>query len=74
VIFDAATSTAQADVTMTYAVGPNAGNSLFDLRQTIDQAWLDGVAVVPASLVSHDIGAGAFSTVRILDTAQSEWP
>jgi hypothetical protein len=71
VMLDGATSTAQADVTMTYEVGPTAGNPLFDLRQTIDQAWLDGVPIDPGLLAAHDVGAGSFSTIRILDVVQA---
>jgi hypothetical protein len=37
--FDGSTETASADATITYAVGPTAGNSIFDLRQEITQAW-----------------------------------
>lgn len=70
VTFDGATSMAQADVTMTYAVGPTAGNPLFDLRQTIDQAWLDGAVIAPGSLAAHDVGAGSFSTIRVVDAVQ----
>ena len=33
--FDAAAQTAQADATITYEVGPTAGNPIFDLRQAI---------------------------------------
>jgi hypothetical protein len=71
VVLDGGTSTAQADVTMSYAVGPTGGNPLFDLRQTIGQAWLDGSAINPALLASHDVGAGAFSTIRVMGVVQS---
>lgn len=70
VTLNGATSTARADVTMTYAVGPTAGNPLFDLRQTIDQAWLDGAVIVPGDLAAHDVGAGSFSTIRVVDAVQ----
>jgi hypothetical protein len=68
---DGAASRAQADVTMTYAVGPTAGNPLFDLRQTIEQAWLDGAPIAPGLLAAHDVGAGSFSTIRVIDTIQA---
>ena len=71
VVLDGAASTAQTDVTMTYAVGPTAGNPLFDLRQTIGQAWLDGAPLDPGLLAAHDVGAGSFSTVRVLDSVQA---
>ena len=41
-VFDGAAQTASADATITYTVGPDAGNPIFDLRQTITEAWLDG--------------------------------
>lgn len=71
VTLDGATSVAQADVTMTYAVGPTGGNPLFDLRQTIGQAWVDGAPVDPGLLAAHDVGAGSFSTIRVLDAVQA---
>lgn len=35
VVFDGSTSTASADATITYTVGPGGGNPVFDLRQSI---------------------------------------
>jgi hypothetical protein len=43
---------------MTYTVGRTAGNPLFDLRQTIGQAWVDGAPIDPGLLAAHDVGAG----------------
>lgn len=71
VTFDGAASTGRADVTVTYEVGPTAGCPLFDLRQTIDQAWVDGGPVDPGDLAARDVGAGTFSTVRVLDAVQA---
>jgi hypothetical protein len=71
VTLDCAASTAEADVTVTYAVGPTAGNPLFDLRQTIGQAWVDGAPIDPGLLAAHDVGAGSFSTIRVLDAVQA---
>ena len=70
VLLDAASLTAVADATMTYAVGPTAGNPVFDLRQTVDRCWLDGVRIDPALISARDVGAGPFSTVRVLDVVQ----
>ncbi|MCC6790450.1 MAG: hypothetical protein IT336_02130, partial [Thermomicrobiales bacterium] len=70
VVLDGAASTAQADVTMTYEVGPTAGNPIFDLRQTIGQAWLDGAPLAVGLLAAHDVGAGSFSTIRVLESVQ----
>jgi hypothetical protein len=71
VTFDAAASTGHADVTVTYEIGPTTGSPLFDLRQSIDQAWVDGAPVAPGDLAAHDVGAGSFSTVRVLDAVQT---
>lgn len=51
--FDGATQTAAGDATLEFVVGPQAGNPIFDLRQTITAAWLDGVAVPVARLGHH---------------------
>ena len=69
--FDGAAATGHADVTVTYEVGPTAGSPLFDLRQTIDQAWVDGAPADPDGLAARDVGAGSFSTVRVLETVQA---
>ena len=44
-VFDGATSTARGDATIFFSMGAQAGNPIFDRRQTITAAWLDGVAV-----------------------------
>src|SRR5215213_4153013 len=69
--FDGAAATGRADVTVTYEVGPTTGSPLFDLRQTIDQAWVDGAPADPDGLAARDLGAGSFSTVRVLETVQA---
>lgn len=71
VTFDGAASTAQVDTTMSYVVGPDAGNPFFDLRQTIGQAWLDGTSIAPAQLAPHVTGGDAHSTVRVLASFQA---
>jgi hypothetical protein len=70
VTFDGAASSARVDATVTYTVGPDAGCPLFDLRQSIDQAWLDGAPVDPSTLAAHDVGLGALSSIRIVDAVQ----
>lgn len=37
-VFDGATQTVTADVTISYDVAPVVGNPVFDLRQTVTQA------------------------------------
>jgi hypothetical protein len=69
-VFDAASSTATGDATLAYAVGPHAGCPIFDLRQTVTAAWLDGVPMAPAQLAHHDFGGGPNAELRIVDTSQ----
>ncbi len=69
--FDAGAQTADADVTILYTVGPTAGNPIFDLRQTITQAWLDGAIFPAAQLASHSFGPGSFDKLRIVESLQA---
>lgn len=71
VTLDGAALTATADVTMTYVVGPTDGSPLFDLRQSISECWLDGVWIDPALVSSHDVGAGSFSAIRVIEPVQA---
>ena len=68
--FDGATSAATADATITYTVGPTAGNPIFDLRQSVTEAWLDGAAFPPAQLGHHSFGTGPFTDLRVIESAQ----
>jgi hypothetical protein len=69
-VFDGAAQTAMADATITYEVGPAAGNPIFDLRQTITQAWLDGAVFPPAKLAHHAFGTGSFTDLRVVEAVQ----
>jgi len=69
--FDGSTETASADATITYAVGPTAGKTIFDLRQDITQAWLDSVLFPIAQLAHHNFGAGPFTDLRVVEAAQA---
>ena len=69
--FDGNTETAAADATMSYTVGPIAGNPIFDLRQNITQAWLDGVPFSTAQLAYHTFGVGAFTDLRVIEALQA---
>jgi hypothetical protein len=66
VTLDAGTKTAGADATIEFVLGAAAGCPVFDLRQTIAQAWLDGVPISPSQLASHDFGGGADAGLRIV--------
>lgn len=71
VALDGSTSTATVDATLSYTVGPHSGHPLFDLRQTVDQCWLDGVEIDPADIAGHDVGAGTFGSVRVIARHQA---
>jgi len=68
IVFDAAAQTAVADITVTFNAGIADGHAVFDLRQTITAAWLDGVSIPVAQLASHDFGGGANAGQRILES------
>lgn len=70
-VFDASAQTASADATITYTVGPDAGNPIFDLRQTITDAWLDGAPFPVAQLAHHLFGSEAFTDLRVIESVQS---
>src|SRR5262245_41390606 len=69
--FDGAAQTATADATVVYTVGPTAGNPIFDLRQNITQAWVDGVVFLVTQLAHHDFGVGTFTDLRVIEDLQT---
>lgn len=69
--FDGAAQTAVADATITYTVGPTAGNPIFDLRQNITSAWVDGAVFAVAQLAHHDFGADPFTNLRVIEAVQA---
>jgi hypothetical protein len=66
--FDGATSSGQGDATLEFVVGPENGNPIFDLRQIITAAWLDGVPLPVAQLAHHDFGGGPDAQLRIVES------
>jgi hypothetical protein len=70
IVFDAETRSAQADATIHYRVGPDTGNPTFDLRQRIEEAWLDGEPIAPERLGHHRFGPDAFDDLRVIQPAQ----
>lgn len=70
-VFDGAASAAAADATITYTVGHTAGNPIFDLRQSIEQAWLDGTPFPAAKLAHHGFGTGSFTDLRVIESVQT---
>lgn len=71
VMLDARMGTGLVEALLNYQLGPTAGRPIFDLRQTIGRAWLDGHAIPVARLRSRDTGEGPNATVRIVDVSQA---
>lgn len=69
---DTTHSTARVDATMTYRLGPHDGHPVFDLRQSVEQCWIDGVPFDPSVLAKWDAGhPDPFSSVRVIDRCQA---
>ena len=66
--FDGAAGSGVGDATLEFTMGLEDGNPIFDLRQTITGAWLDGVPVPLAQLAHHDFGGGTGAELRILES------
>jgi hypothetical protein len=66
--FDAATSSGKGDATVEFTMGPQNGNPIFDLRQTITDIWLDGVSLPVAQAAEHDFGGGPDAQLRIVQS------
>jgi hypothetical protein len=67
-VFDGATSSGEGDATMEFVAGPQDGNPIFDLRQTITGAWLDGIALPVSKLAHHDFGGGTDAQLRVIES------
>jgi hypothetical protein len=65
--FDGATSSGTGDATVEFTMGAQAGRPIFDLRQTIGAAWLDGAPLAAAALAHHDFGGGLQAQLRVID-------
>lgn len=66
--FDGAAQSGTGDATVDFTVGPNPGCPFFDLRQTIEAAWLDGSPIAVNRLRHHDFGGGADAGLRIVES------
>jgi hypothetical protein len=66
--FDGAAQTGSGDATLAFIVGPQSGNPIFDLRQTVTGAWLDGAPVPVAQVAHHDFGGGPNAELRVLES------
>ena len=66
--FDGALSSGSGDATVEFTMGTQNGNPIFDLRQTITDAWLDGAALPVTQLAHHDFGGGPNADLRIVES------
>ncbi|MBI5328606.1 MAG: hypothetical protein HZB80_10025 [Deltaproteobacteria bacterium] len=66
-IFNGATQSGTGDATVEFVMGPQNGNPIFDLRQTITAAWLDDAPLPVAKLAHHNFGGGAGADMRIIE-------
>jgi hypothetical protein len=67
VVIDAAARTASADAVLDFVLGPGpGGHAIFDLRQTILRARLNGVDIPVDALAAHDLGGGPGAEMRVL--------
>src|ERR1700734_2395135 len=67
--FDVVSQTAEVSATVELTVDGPTGCPVFDLRQDIDAAVLDGKALPPDALGYADMGAGDEARMRALDVA-----
>jgi hypothetical protein len=65
--FDAAAQAAHGTASLAFVVGPAAGRPVFDLRQTITEVVLDGLALPVTAVPGVDLGGGPGAEVRVLD-------
>jgi hypothetical protein len=64
--FDLANASAHAEATLTFQLGPSAGQPILDLRQSHTSLILDGQPIDAALLARHDFGKGMDSGFAIL--------
>ena len=65
--FDGGMQTATGDATIEFTTGTEPGSPIFDLRQMITAAFLDGNPIPVAQVAHHDFGGGAGSELRICE-------
>lgn len=66
-IFDASNHRAEVESTLTFTMGQEDGNPIFDLRQDIESAWLNDEHFPPGKLKHHDFGGGSSAGLRIAE-------
>lgn len=67
VVLDATARAASVEVVMRFKMGTSDGYPIFDLRQKIVGATLNGADVSPAKMAHHDFGGGADAELRVLE-------
>jgi hypothetical protein len=67
--FDVASQTAEVSATVELTLDGPTGCPVFDLRQEIDAAMLDGRPLPPEALGHADMGAGNEARMRVVDVA-----
>ena len=67
--FDVASQTAEVSATVELTIDGPTGCPVFDLRQDIDAAALDGRPLPPEALGYADMGAGNEARMRVVDVA-----
>ncbi|MCP4321700.1 MAG: hypothetical protein GY787_07590 [Alteromonadales bacterium] len=67
--FNVATQVATVTATIEFTVGPDRGCPIFDLRQPITSALLDGIPFPVNQLEHHDFGGGFDADLRIIEQA-----
>ncbi len=66
--FDGVTRSGNGEATLEFTMGLQDGNPIFDLRQTITAAWLDGAPLSATKLAHHDFGGGVDAELRIVES------
>jgi hypothetical protein len=66
--FNGTTGAGTGDATLDFTMGPQNGNPIFDLRQTITAAWLDGAPLSVPQLAHHDFGGGPQAQLRVVQS------
>lgn len=67
VVLDAGAQIASAVATVQFTTGAQDGAPIFDLRQDILSASLNGSPLDPQALAPHDFGGGAGAEMRVID-------
>lgn len=66
IVFDAEAQTASATATLRFALGNDAGNPVFDLRQGIERVVLDGEELTEDDIWHQDLGGGVRAQMRVI--------